>query len=304
MENAKGFISRIQRYSTKDGPGLRSTVFLVGCNLKCKWCANPELLEAGPKVMYFEERCKQCGACVAIAANSSITFSGNACRIDREHCINIKDCIDVCSYEAYEQVGYEITARELYKKLQRDEAFFKTSGGGVTFSGGEAGLQDEFVYETARLLREDGIHVALDTAGLLSWEQLERLLGQIDLVLYDIKTYDAETHKRCTGVDNALILKNAQRIAAMNKPMLIRMVLVPSMNDDLDDIKARFQFSKDLKEAVQQIDILKYHTFGLGKYLRLGMKYPLKDIPECEDGFIERVRQLAKDCDLKATIGG
>lgn len=304
MSEVKGLISKIQKYSTKDGPGIRSTVFLVGCNLRCKWCANPELIEYVTKVMYFDSRCKQCGTCVAIAANHSIEFSGKACKINREKCTNIEECIDVCPYEAYEKIGYEITSADLYKKLKRDEVFYKTSGGGVTFSGGEAGLQYEFVYETAKLLRTDGIHVALDTAGLLSWTSLKKLLEQIDLVLYDIKAFNAKIHKECTGVSNEVILENAKRIAETKKPMFIRMVIVPEMNDDIEDIKARFEFIKSLGDVVKQVDILKYHKLGVGKYYRLGMVYELEDIPECTDSFIEELKQLTAGHDLNFTIGG
>ena len=304
MSEVKGLISTIQKYSTKDGPGLRSTVFVVGCNLRCKWCANPELIDPGTKVMYFENRCKQCGACVAIAANNSIEFSGKYCKIDREKCTNLEECIAVCSYEAYEKIGYQITANELYKKLKRDEVFYKTSGGGVTFSGGEAGLQDDFVYETAKLLRADGIQVALDTAGLINWNKIERLLDQVDLVLYDIKAFNSNIHKKCTGVDNEIIIENAKLIAKKGKPMFIRMVIVPEMNDDIEDIKARFKFIKGLGDAVKQVDMLKYHKLGLGKYLRIGMEYQLEQIPECKDSFVEDLKQLATNYGLNFTIGG
>jgi len=304
MGEVKGLISTIQKYSTKDGPGIRSTVFLVGCNLKCKWCSNPELIGFGTKVMYFDKRCKQCGACVSIAANHSIEFFDSACKIDREKCTNIEDCVNICPYEAFEKVGYEITSNKLYEKLKRDQVFYTTSNGGVTFSGGEAGLQDEFVYETAKMLRADGIHVAMDMAGLLDWNILERLLEQVDLVLYDIKAFNYDIHKKCTGVDNKLILDNAKCISEKGKPMFIRLVIVPQMNDDIDDIKARLEFIKGLGDAVKQVDILKYHKLGLGKYHSLGLKYFLDETPECKDSFIDEVKQIAISFGLKVTING
>jgi glycyl-radical enzyme activating protein len=293
LSEVKGLISTIQKYSTKDGPGLRSTVFLVGCNLRCKWCSNPELIEPGTKVMYFDQRCKQCGACVSIAVDHSIKFFESACKIDRQKCTNIAECVDVCSYDAYEKVGYEITSIDLYKKLIRDQVFYAMSGGGVTFSGGEPGLQAEFVHQTAKLLRADGIHVALDTAGLLCWNKLEILLGEVDLVLYDIKAFNPDIHHQCTGVNNKQILENAKLISETGKPMVIRMIIVPQMNDAIEDIMARLDFIKSLGNAVKQVDILEYHKLGLGKYHRLGYQYQLDDSPECKGAFIAEVKQRA-----------
>jgi pyruvate formate lyase activating enzyme len=304
LAEVNGLISTIQKYSTKDGPGLRSTVFLVGCNLKCKWCANPELIGPETKVMYFDRRCKQCGACVSIAAHHSIEFFEGACKIDREKCTNLVECMDICPYEAYEKVGYTITPVELYKKLKRDEVFYATSSGGVTFSGGEPGLQDKFVFETSKLLRMDGIHVALDTAGMLSWNKLDKLLDEIDLVLYDIKAFNPNIHKKCTETDNKLILENAKRISEKGKPIIIRMVIVPQKNDDIEDIEERLKFIKSLGDAVRQVDILKYHKLGSGKYYRLGLKYQLENTPECKDPFIEVVKQMAIGYGLNVKIDG
>ena len=298
-----GFISRIQRYSTKDGPGIRSTVFLVGCNLRCKWCSNPELLEVGLKIMYFEERCVQCGACVALS-NGTISFSGNACRIDRERCTNLEECADACSYNAYEKIGIEISPERLYRKLKRDEPFYRSSGGGVTFSGGEACMQDAFVQETACLLRKDEIHTALETAGSIKWGKLEKLIECIDLILYDIKALDPGIHRRWTGVDNTLILENARRIAAAQKPLGVRMIRVPLLNDGLPEIRARLNFIKELGSAVQQVDILEYHNLGRGKYVRLGMKYPLEEISAKGNRAVEHALRLAQDLGLKTTRGG
>jgi pyruvate formate lyase activating enzyme len=288
-----GFISKIQKYATKDGPGLRSTVFMVGCNLRCQWCANPELIEPGPKILYFASRCQQCGTCVRIAANGSIQFSADACQIDRQRCTNLEKCLDACPYEAYEKVGIEISATELHHKLLRDREFYATSGGGVTFSGGEPGLQAEFVAAVAQRLRADGIPVALDTAGLLNWEKLAPLLETVDLVLYDLKAFDSTIHSRCTGVDNRLILENARRIAENGKAMFVRMVLVPGLNDDLNDVEARLRFIQSLGPAVRRVDILKYHKLGVGKYTSLGIPYALADTPLCSDAYITQVEQKA-----------
>lgn len=289
----KGFISTIQRYSTKDGPGIRSTVFCVGCNLRCKWCSNPELMLPGIKYMHFENRCIHCGACVKIAKNNSIKFAEQGCKINRKLCSNMDECMEICPKEAYEKIGYEITSDELVSRLLRDKVFYEKSGGGVTFSGGEAALQGEFVAKSAHFLRNEGVHTALDTAGYLPWASLKKVVENFDLVLYDIKAYDDKIHKACTGVGNELILENAKRITQMKKEMIIRMIVVPGLNDDLNDIAQRMMFIKDLGESVQRVDILKYHTLGTGKYHRLGLTYPIENNLEFDNKKLNKIKELA-----------
>lgn len=300
-----GLISRIQRYSTKDGPGIRSTVFMQQCNLRCQWCANPETIRPGFNVFQFKERCRQCGTCVQ-ASNGAITFAepGSGVNIDRKKCTNLLDMVDMCPYDGYEKVGKEMTSRELADLLLRDKAFYDESGGGVTFSGGEPALQAEFVRETALLLKEEGVHICLDTAGNIRWDKLRPLVETVDMVSYDIKAFDAEIHLNCTRVDNRLILENAKAIAAMGKPILARMVIVPQRNDQPEDIRKRLDFIRSLGRAVQQVDILGYHIYGVGKYHKLDMPYLLEGIPPCPREVTEQVKQYAEEIGLNATIGG
>ena len=300
----KALISNIQNYSTKDGPGIRTTVFFTGCNLKCVWCSNPELIEPGIKVMYFENRCRRCGKCAETAVNNSIILTESGCEIDREKCTNIEECMEVCAYEAYEKSGYEISVQDLYNKLIRDKIFFEQSGGGVTFSGGEAGLQYEFLSEIGTELQKDNIHTALDTAGLITWEKLEKAINSMNMVLFDIKAYDSRLHRKYTGAGNELILENIKKTAAKNKELIIRMVIVPGMNDNMEDIKKRISFIKELGSAVKQIDILKYHNLGEGKYKSLGMIYSVPKDLYREEGFWKKVKEMASETGVKVTIDG
>ena len=300
----KALISNIQNYSTKDGPGIRTTVFFTGCNLKCIWCSNPELIEPGIKVMYFENRCRRCGKCAETAVNNSIILTEFGCEIDREKCTNIEECMEVCSYEAYEKSGYEISAQDLYNKLIRDKIFFEQSGGGVTFSGGEAGLQYEFLSEIGAELQKDNIHTALDTAGLITWEKLEKAINSMNMVLFDIKAYDSRLHRKYTGAGNELILENIKKTADKNKELIIRMVIVPGMNDNIEDIKKRISFIKELGSAVKQIDILKYHNLGEGKYKSLGMIYSVPKDLYREESFWKKVKEMASETGVKVTVDG
>ena len=300
----KGLISQIQHYSTKDGPGIRTTVFFMGCNLHCKWCANPETILPGKKIMYHKQKCMGCGTCVQAAPPSSIRLTEEGCVIDRKLCTNLNDMVEICPYDAYEERGQEIGVEELRRKLNRDIIFYRNSGGGVTFSGGEACLQRDFLLEVMRLLKEDGIHMALDTAGNWEYERVLPLLELADLILYDIKAFDSGLHRACTGVGNERILENARKIAGMKKNMHIRLVLGPGVNDQREDVLERFRFVRSLGDAVRQTDLLPYHRLGVGKYQALGIPYELLETQEYREDQVEELKELAKKERLAVTVGG
>jgi len=296
-----GFISKLQRYSTKDGPGVRTTVFAVGCPMKCLWCANPELIGDATKFLYHPRRCVGCGACVA-RSGGSIRLTEEGLDIDR-NTADLEEISVVCYYDAYERVGEIISEKELVERLLRDKVFYDQSGGGVTYSGGDAALQAEFFTEVTKLLKESEVHVALDTAGYFPWVKLAPLVAAVDLVLYDIKTLNRTLHKRYTGVDNQLILENAKRIADMGKDMTIRMILIPGVNDSDDEISGRLKFARSLGSSIK-VDVLRYHKLGAGKYASLGMIEMMEGTPECPEELAERVANLAISMGIKATIGG
>jgi len=296
-----GFISKLQRYSTNDGPGIRTTVFAVGCPMSCLWCANPELIGDATKFLYHPRRCVGCGACVA-KSGGTITLTEEGLDIDRDTA-NLEECSVVCYYDAYERIGGIVTVKELVSGLLRDKAFYDQSGGGVTFSGGDAAMQAEFFYEVATRLRESEVHIALDTAGYFPWEKLAPLVAAVDLVLYDIKTLSRTLHKRYTGVDNQLILENAIRIADMKKEMTVRMILIPGVNDNEDEIVGRLKFIKKLGNHVK-VDLMKYHKLGAGKYASLGMIEMMEGTPECSDDIAEYAANIARNMGIAVTIGG
>lgn len=300
----EGLISKVQRYSTKDGPGIRSTVFMMGCNLVCQWCANPELITPNTKVLYHQEKCQCCGLCVQKASNGSIRIEEGSCHIDREACTNLNEMVDICPYDAYELLGERITANELSNRLFRDRDFYTMSNGGVTFSGGEAALQAEFVIKVTKELKKKGVHVCLDTAGAIPWERLKKLVQEVDMVLYDIKAYDAMIHMHCTSKTNTTILNNAKKISELNIPMIIRFVIVPGYNDQWEDIKNRIDFISSLGKAVKQVDILPYHNLGVGKYYTLGVNYPIKKEIDCDPLLIQKVKEYICESGLKVTVGG
>lgn len=286
-----GLIGKIQRYSTKDGPGIRTTVFMVGCNLRCKWCANPELLKAD-QVMYHKEKCHHCGSCLAY---EGIQWDTTGVKINRSQCKKIKELEEICPFEAYENVGKWMGSDELVQILLKDKEYYSQSNGGVTFSGGEALLQADFVYECTKKLHEYGIHVTLDTACALPYHPV---LDEVDLILLDIKAYDALLHKKCTGIKNDQILENAKKI---RKPVIVRMVLVPEFNDELEDIKKRIDFASTIHCI--QIDFLKYHILGVSKYEQLGLSYECS-LKELDETILQSAIKYAEEKHIEYTIGG
>jgi len=299
-----GLISIVQKYSTKDGPGIRSTVFFKGCPLGCLWCSNPELIRSHPDLLYTREKCARCGTCIEACPRDALSFGEEGfIVIIRAACDGCGDCVKACPNGALELIGKLVTVDELVTDLLKDRVFYQTSGGGVTFSGGEPLWQSGFVTQVARRMKEEGIHTALDTAGYVSWCHFDEVLDYIDLVLFDIKLAGREPHRQFTGRENDLILANAQLLSQRGVPMHIRLVMIPGINDSAARLRARMEIVSSLK-SVQQVDILPYHRYGAGKYARLGLEYPLADLEEHTPEQIAEIQELMESYGIKTSVGG
>lgn len=246
----------IQRFSIHDGPGIRTAVFFKGCPLRCAWCHNPESQRPGPELLFFAHKCVGCGKCAEICDNTHTP-----------DCTGCGKCAAVCAHGAREISGYDITADVVLEKVLRDRAFYETSGGGVTLTGGEPLAQPDFAEELLRKCRENGLHTAMETCGFAPWETLARLLPYLDLVYFDIKGIDPALHKRNTGVDNGLILANAARLKESGKEVVFRMPYIPGYNDGELDAVRNFAGAFPLQ-------LMPYHAIGEGKYTALGREYP------------------------------
>ena len=240
----------IKRASVADGPGVRGVVFFKGCNLDCFWCHNPEGKRACKEMAFFSEKCSSCGSCQKVCK-----YGG------REGCIACGACIEVCPAGAIKLYGKAYGAKELFDIISRDAAFYRATGGGVTFSGGECLLYAEYVAQLSKMCADAGISVAIDTAGAVPYESIMRVLPFADIFLYDIKCLDRELHKNGTGVDNALILDNLDRIIEAGKRVIVRTPLIPGFNDgdEIEKIK-EFCISRALPH-----EILPYHEYGKDK---------------------------------------
>lgn len=274
-----GITFNVQRFSTEDGPGIRTTVFLKGCPLRCAWCHNPEGLSPRPELVWYDVRCIGARDCLAACPAGALELTPQGMRIDRQRCTACGDCARACPAGALEVIGREWTPEGLFAEVEKDRVFYDTSGGGVTLSGGEPMAQADFVLALASLCHQREIHVALDTCGAAAWEKYRQVLPLVDLVLYDLKVMEEERHRASTGVENRLILENARRISAMGKPMWIRTPVIPGYTADADNIAALAAFIADELPAVQRWDLLAYTNLGQPKYHRLDRVYALEGVP-------------------------
>jgi len=290
----KGIIFNVQRFSTEDGPGVRTTVFFKGCPLRCAWCHNPEGLSPKPEVVWYRVKCQGYGDCVMACPNGALTPAPEGMRVDRGKCRGCGICARACPTGALEVLGREVSSVELAEELARDREFFVTSGGGVTFSGGECLAQPDFLFETAGRLREQGIHVALDTSGLAPRSVFEKALSLADLVLYDIKLIDPGRHRQATGADNRLILDNARLLARSGVRFWVRFPVIPGYTDDDENVRAVSEFIAREMPGVERVDFLAYNNLCEADYERLGVKFALAGRGLLTPAEMDRVVGLAR----------
>ena len=281
-----GKVLEIQRMSTEDGPGIRTTVFLKGCSLSCTWCHNPESIRFKPELQWISVSCIGCKSCISVCPHGALAMTDAGIIIDRTVCTACGDCTQACPSGALEMLGRDWTPEELVRELVKDAAYFRQSGGGVTLSGGEAALQVEFCAEVFTLLKKSGVHCAVDTSGKVSREALERLLPLTDLVLYDIKEINSTKHKEFTGSGNEQILENAKYIADYIKTHLhapslwVRTPIIPGATATKENLHGIGAFiAEHLGSAVERWDLCAFNNLCRDKYRRLGIPWDFSDTP-------------------------
>lgn len=296
-------ITGIQRFSTNDGPGIRSMVYFAGCKMSCRWCHNPETQRMKSMLMVDAARCIGCMRCTQVCESFACYRREDGAFVTaRDRCINCLKCIDVCHAQARKASVCEIELDDLVKELLQDEVFYRTSGGGVTLSGGEAVLQTEGCLALLKKLKEAGIHTALETAGYYEKEKLEMILPYVDLFLFDLKMIDLEKHRAYTGVDNGQILENFI-LAAGRKETILRVALIPGVNDR-EEFKKIIQFVKNTGSSINEIHILPFHQFGDYKYEQLGRDYGMADQSTENEENIKWCREYASAQGFYTDIGG
>lgn len=293
-------ISEITNFSTKDGPGIRTSIFVKGCPLRCKWCSNPETFTKERMLFYMANRCVQCGKCTALCPAQAISDAYTSLhRIDRDKCTGCMQCVDMCMHNAFRISGQEFSADALMKVIVRDKCFYGDDGG-VTISGGEPLLSGDFVLEIFRRCREEGIGTVLDTTGYGDSRILQEILQYTDLVLLDLKVMDPEKHREWTGVSNERILKNAALIME-TVPTRISIPFIGDVNSDAENIKATAAFAAE--HGAVHVDLNPLHTLGAGKYHFLGKESPYEGLREPEEEEIQSAVRIFAAYGLPATIG-
>jgi pyruvate formate lyase activating enzyme len=305
-DSITGLIWDIKKYAIHDGPGIRTTVFLKGCPLRCPWCCNPESQDLRLEIIWLAENCIYCNRCLDICPSHAISEErGQKKLIIRNLCDFCGLCVNHCPHQALNWIGKRMTVNEVLKEVVEDAIFYERSGGGLTLTGGEPMAQPDFAYELLRQykVRERGGHTAIETCGFVDWPTLSRILEYTDLVLYDIKHMDSDHHFRLMGVSNELILQNARRIAESSSRLVIRLPLIPGINDTRENIRKTAAFAHKLPH-VEELDLLPYHGLGEKKYARLGREYALARTPSLTPSRLAEIRSLVESYGLRVKIGG
>lgn len=294
-------VSNIQRFSLDDGPGMRTTVFFKGCSLSCAWCHNPECIGSTPVLQFNGKQCASCGVCADKCPNGAHAMKDGEHVFSREKCAACGKCAPACRKGALKQVGQPYEPEELLRELLKDRTYFSTSGGGITFSGGEPALLPEDTARIARLCKEAGLHVALDTAGHVPFRNYELLLPHVDLFLYDVKCFDPDLHKQWTGSDNVRILKNLKRLNGLRANLVIRVPVIKGFNDTPGEHEGISALLAPLN-GVSLVELLPYHSYGAGKYETLGIGNTIADHTPPSKEFMEEALQKYTAKGLNAVI--
>ncbi|MBP5623079.1 MAG: glycyl-radical enzyme activating protein [Thermoguttaceae bacterium] len=282
----RGCIFDIREFSLFDGPGVRTTVFLKGCPLRCVWCHNPEGLNQAPEILFSKAKCVHCNSCKSVCPSQL-----------KDRCVACGKCALACPTQARRLCGQFMTSEELLDEVLRSQPIFESSNGGVTFSGGEPLAQIDFVEEASKALHEHGVHVAVETSGFSSAQTYKRLLDSVDLVFQDVKHTDDETHRRYTGVSNVVIFENLEGLKRSGKPFIIRVPLIPTVNDSQENLR---RLAEKLRDAscLQRVELLPYHSSSGGKYDLLN----LTPTTFQEKTFGNEVIEPFKNCDIPVRL--
>jgi pyruvate formate lyase activating enzyme len=285
-----GLVFNIQRFSLHDGPGVRSTVFMKGCPLRCAWCHNPESQSTETQLVRLATRCMHCERCSEEELANPVVVGRTAADVA------------LCPTGALEAVGETLTVDALVAAVLCDRIFFDESGGGVTFSGGEPLMQAAFVTECLRRLQNEGVHTAVDTSGCTSWHDLAVVAAHTNLFLYDLKVMDDARHKAATGASNRVILENLRALSAMHQNIWIRVPVIPGINDDAENMTATAAFVRELS-GITRVTLLPYHATGEPKFARVGLDYRLHDTTPPDSQRLDELAVPFRAHGLPTTIG-
>lgn len=291
----EGIYTDIKTFAVHDGPGIRSTMFMKGCSLRCMWCHNPETIARQPELALIASRCVLCGKCAAVCSQHKLENGSHY--IERSACKVRGKCAEVCPAGALRIYGSKITVAEAFKRLTADRMFYDTSGGGVTLSGGEPLSQADFCAELLKKLHEHSIHTAMDTCGNAPWDSFGKVIPFTDLFLYDLKHMDSKAHRIITGSGNERILDNLKRLSKTGVSIEIRIPIIPDINDSEVAIVAMGEFLRGLSNIIR-VKLLPYHSYAGSKYTSIGLTCQMPKRPSPSREKMLAMAELLRKFDL------
>ena len=298
----KGIVTEIQRFSLQDGPGIRTTVFLKGCNMHCSWCHNPETLKHMPEIMFYPIRCIGCGKCGEVCPQGAHSIANGVHTIDRDVCVGCGKCAEACYAEALQKCGTRMSAKQIMDEVVQDKPYYDNSNGGMTISGGECLCQSAFVEQLIDAAHERGIHAAIETNLSFDFARIEDVLHKCDLVMFDIKLMDDEMHKKYTGVSNAKVLENAKRLDELGIPFIVRTPLIPGVTDTDENVAAIADYIKDMKHLVRY-ELLNFNTLGGAKYESLAAENAHADARPLNKARLDELSAIVAHAGIQGKVG-
>lgn len=266
----KGNIFQIQRFSIHDGQGIRTSVFLKGCPLRCYWCHNPEGLNLEDDLMLTSSLCISCGMCEKICKSHAISVGDNGAIINRSRCNHCFECVENCPSQALSKIGTEYTPEQIINIVKRDNVFYRNSGGGITLTGGEPLMQHEFAFEVLALCNQENIHTAIETSLFANGDIVKKMLSLTKQVIIDCKAFDETLHIKGTSVSNKQILENIAYTLKNHDNVLVRIPIIPNFNNNKEELERIYEFLSQQKNGVK-VELMPYHSFGTHKYKQLSI---------------------------------
>lgn len=301
--NETGIIFNIQRFSLHDGEGIRTLVFLKGCDLRCKWCCNPESQSLNPEILFKDSLCIHCKACTQVCPTGALSLQNGTIHFSAPLCTACGQCVDVCCTDALQLIGKKVTVKEVFEEVLKDQSFYKCSQGGITVSGGEALLQADFIKELFKACQLHHIPTAVETAGFVPSENLQKIAPYTDTFLYDLKVMNHTLHKTYTGKSNTLILKNLSQLAQSHPSIIIRIPVMEGINTTQTNMEMLLSYLKPLT-SIREIHLLPYHQLGMNKYRYLDRIYNFTEGLPVQETTLKQMERFFFSKGYKCIIGG